>query len=264
MTVVFDAGAMAPGELRRLSPATRELHVSPLLSDGQQAFQIATQLALLGYGDLVDAEVRGAGLIDEQSVALARLGLAHYFAGATLMPYGLFLRMATDSRYDIEMLQQRFHVGFESACHRLSTIQRPGARGVPFYFVRVDQAGNISKRQSATSFHFAQQGGACPLWHVHEAFAQPGRLLTQIAEMPDGTRFFGLARTVERGGGGYLHPRKRFAIGLGCGSRTRVRSSTPTGSTRRGRWPRCRLARGVGCVRGRRARSAPSRPSARS
>jgi hypothetical protein len=107
-------------------------------------------------------------------------------------------------------------VSFETVCHRLSTLQRPGARGVPFYFVRVDQAGNISKRQSATAFHFARHGGACPLWHVHEAFAQPGRILTQIAEMPDGSRFFGIARTIERGGGGYRAQRKLFAIGLGC------------------------------------------------
>lgn len=216
ITVVLDGATLAPGELRRMREGSRQLIVSPFLNDGQQAFQIATQLALIGYRDLIDSEVRGAGLIDEQSAALASHGLAHYFAGAALMPYGALLQAAAAARYDIEALQRRFHVGFESICHRLSTIQRPGERGVPFYFVRVDQAGNISKRQSATSFHFAQQGGACPLWHVHEAFAHPGRLLTQVAEMPDGTQFFGIARTVERGGGGYLEPRKVFAIGLGC------------------------------------------------
>lgn len=216
ITVVFDATGLAADELRALDATRRRLTVAPALSDGQQAFQLATQLALASYRDLVDAEVRDAGLLDEQSMALARHGLAHYFAGATLMPYRAFLRAAADGHYDIEALQQRFHVGFETVCHRLSTIQRPGERGVPFYFVRVDQAGNISKRQSATAFHFAQQGGACPLWHVHEAFAQPGRILTQVAEMPDGTRFFGIARTVERGGGGFFNPRKVFAIGLGC------------------------------------------------
>lgn len=214
--VVFERDGLAPGELRRLDPDGRRLHVAPSLNDGQQAFQIATQLALTAYGDLIEAEVREAGLVDEESQALARHGLAHYFAGATLMPYRAFLGAAGQSGYDIEALQQQFHVGFESVCHRLSTIQRPGARGVPFYFVRVDQAGNISKRQSAAPFHFAQQGGACPLWHVHDAFSQPGRILTQVAEMPDGTRFFGLARTIERGGGGYHEPRKVFAVGLGC------------------------------------------------
>lgn len=214
--VVQAPQSLESDELRRMETATGRLSLSPALNDAQQAFQIATQLALIQYRALIDAEVHEAGLVDEQSQALARHGLAHYFAGATLMPYGAFLRAAAANRYDIERLQELFHVGFESVCHRLSTIQRPGARGVPFYLVRVDQAGNISKRQSATAFHFAQQGGACPLWHVHDAFSQPGRILIQVAEMPDGTRFFGIARTVERGGGGFLKPRKMFAIGLGC------------------------------------------------
>mgnify|MGYP001009382849 CR=1 FL=1 len=147
---------------------------------------------------------------------LARQGLAHYFAAAVLLPYPEFLDAAKRSRYDIELLQQHFHVGFETVCHRLSTLQRAGARAVPFYFVRLDQAGNISKRHSATAFHFARHGGACPLWHVHEAFAQPERILTQVAEMPDGMRFFGIARTTGRGGGGFRSRRKLFAIGLGC------------------------------------------------
>jgi predicted transcriptional regulator/transcriptional regulator with XRE-family HTH domain len=204
------------GWLRRLTPSRRRLEVAASLTDAQQAFQIATQLALLAHRDAIDDEVREGGFSDAATQALARQGLAHYFAGAVLLPYGAFLAAAKACRYDIELLQQRFHVGFETVCHRLSTLQRPGARGVPFYFVRLDQAGNISKRQSATAFHFARHGGACPLWHVHEAFAQPERILTQVAEMPDGVRFFGIARTTGRGGGGYRSRRKLFAIGLGC------------------------------------------------
>jgi XRE family transcriptional regulator, fatty acid utilization regulator len=212
----LDAGADPSLLLRRYEPQRRCLRLSAHLSDAQQAFQIATQYAMLAAADAIAAEVEEGGFSDESTRALARQGLAHYFAGAVLLPYGEFLASARECRYDIEWLQQRFHVSFETVCHRLSTLQRPGARGVPFYFVRVDQAGNISKRQSATAFHFARHGGACPLWHVHEAFAQPGRILTQIAEMPDGSRFFGIARTIERGGGGYRAQRKLFAIGLGC------------------------------------------------
>jgi predicted transcriptional regulator/transcriptional regulator with XRE-family HTH domain len=202
--------------LRRLDVAGRRLALAAGLSDAQQAFQMATQFALLAHRQTIDDELREGGLTDPTTQALARQGFAHYFAGAVLLPYGDFLNAARRLRYDIELLQQRFHVGFETVCHRLSTLQRPGARGVPFYFVRVDQAGNISKRQSATAFHFARHGGACPLWHVHEAFAQPERILTQVLEMPDGTRFFGIARTTRRGGGGFRSPRKLFAIGLGC------------------------------------------------
>lgn len=205
------------GLLRHYDARRRRLSLPSHLTDAQQAFQMATQYALLAAADAFAAEVREAGFSDDATRALARQGLAHYFAGAVLLPYGAFLDAARGCRYDVELLQQRFHVSFETICHRLSTLQRNGARGVPFYFVRVDQAGNISKRQSATSFHFARHGGACPLWNVHEAFAQPGRILTQIAEMPDGSRFFGIARTIERhGSGGFRAQRKLFAIGLGC------------------------------------------------
>jgi predicted transcriptional regulator/plasmid maintenance system antidote protein VapI len=210
---ITDAGS---AYLRRYQPAQHRLQVAAGLNDAQQAFQIATQYALHLHADVIEREIKDGGLVSEASCALARQGLAHYFAAAVLLPYADFLAKAQGCRYDIELLQQHFHVSFETVCHRLSTLQRAGARGVPFYFVRVDQAGNISKRQSATAFHFARHGGACPLWHVHEAFAQPGRILGQVAEMPDGTRFFGIARTIERGGGGYKTRRKSFAIGLGC------------------------------------------------
>ena len=202
--------------LRRYEPTRRRLWVASQLSDAQQAFQIVTQYALVAHRDAIEDEVREGGYSDPDTQGLARQGFAHYFAGATLLPYQQVLAVSRESRYDIERLQRHFHVGFETVCHRLSTLQRPGLRGVPFYFVRIDQAGNISKRQSATAFHFARHGGACPLWQVHEAFSQPGRILTQVAEMPDGARFFGIARTIERGGGGYGARRKLFAIGLGC------------------------------------------------
>jgi len=202
--------------LRRYEPARHRLWIPAHLSDAQQAFQIATQFALVARREAIEAEVRDGSYGDSATQGLARQGLAHYFAGAVVMPYEQVLMAAREFRYDIERLQRHFHVGFETVCHRLSTLQRPTLRGVPFYFVRVDQAGNISKRQSATAFHFARHGGACPLWRVHEAFTQPGRILTQVAEMPDGARFFGIARTIERGGGGYEARRKLFAIGLGC------------------------------------------------
>jgi XRE family transcriptional regulator, fatty acid utilization regulator len=206
----------ASGTLRRYMPESSQLLLASQLSDSQKAFQMATQYALIAHREEIHAEVQEAGFTDAQTQAITRQGLAHYFAGALLLPYRKFLSAAKACRYDAEWLEQSMGVSFETVCHRLSTMQRRGARGVPFYFVRVDQAGNISKRQSATTFHFAHHGGACPLWQVHRAFAHPGRLLAQVAEMPDGARYFSIARTVERGGGGYLAHRKLFSIGLGC------------------------------------------------
>ncbi|KAF1048369.1 MAG: HTH-type transcriptional regulator PrpR [Xylophilus sp.] len=153
---------------------------------------------------------------DAASRALARIGLANYFAGALLLPYGAFLRAAEALRYDIDLLGQQFGVGFETVCHRLSTLQRPEAPGVPFFFVRVDRAGNISKRQSATHFHFSRTGGTCPLWNVYEAFGQPGRILRQLARMPDSHTYLWIARVVSHRTGGYGALQQEFSIGLGC------------------------------------------------
>ncbi|WP_411081396.1 short-chain fatty acyl-CoA regulator family protein [Streptomyces sp. cmx-18-6] len=203
-------------DARRFDPESGLLLLSPRLSEAQRAFQLATQLALLEHGSLLDTLVGAGELASEQAAGLARIGLANYFAGALLMPYTAFHRAAEELRYDIELLQARFGVGFETVCHRLSTLQRTGDRGVPFSFLRVDRAGNISKRQSASDFHFSRLGGTCPLWTVYEAFSAPGRILTQVAEMPDGKRYFWVARTVARGGFGHRAPRADFAVALGC------------------------------------------------
>jgi predicted transcriptional regulator/transcriptional regulator with XRE-family HTH domain len=201
---------------RRYDPASKVLRLSPYLEPGQYAFQLATQLAFIEMDEVLRELVKAGDISGDAARALARIGLANYFAGALLLPYGPFLEAAEALRYDIDQLARRFGVGFETVCHRLSTLQRPEARGVPFFFVRVDRAGNISKRQSATHFHFSKMGGTCPLWNVYEAFAQPGRILPQLARMPDGRAYLWIARTVSRGHRGYGSPSKTFSIGLGC------------------------------------------------
>jgi len=201
---------------RRFDPESRTLFISADLKLGQQAFQMAAQIAVLELGPVIDRLTDDPVLASPDARRLARVGLANYFAGALVLPYGEFLTAAEAEAYDIEKLGRRYGVGFETVCHRLSTLQRPGARGVPFFFVRVDRAGNISKRQSATDFHFSRVGGSCPLWNVYEAFTQPGRVLTQIARMPDGRAYLWIARTVGRGVAGFGAPGKTFAVGIGC------------------------------------------------
>lgn len=212
VAVAIESGALTA---RRFDPARRTLRLSADLSVAQQAFQMATQLAFLELGDTISELTEGDALEDEAR-RLARIGLANYFAGALILPYGDFLAAAEAEYYDIERLGHRFDVGYETICHRLSTLQRPGASGVPFFFIRVDRAGNISKRQSATDFHFSRVGGSCPLWNVYEAFARPGRITRQIAQMPDGRSYLWVARTVAVGGGAFGKPGKTFAIALGC------------------------------------------------
>ena len=201
---------------RRYHADTMVLRIARWLMPGQRAFQIATQLALLSQSDLISAIVATDDQLSAESRGVARIGLANYFAGAFLLPYKEFHASAEELRYDIDLLGRRFGVGFETVCHRLSTLQRPQQRGVPFIFVRTDKAGNISKRQSATAFHFSRVGGSCPLWVVHDAFAQPGRTVVQVAQMPDGRSYFWVAKTTAPEGRGYLGQHKSFAVGLGC------------------------------------------------
>ena len=194
----------------------KTLEIGSHLSSGQQVFKMAAELAYLEFGDLIDKLVEEGKFTSEESTTLARLGLANYFAAATVLPYGQFHDVAEKFRYDVERLSAFYSVSYETIAHRLSTLQRPSMRGVPFSFVRVDRAGNMSKRQSATGFHFSSSGGTCPLWNVYETFANPGKILVQIAQMPDGRNYMWVARTVERRASRYGQPGKTFAIGLGC------------------------------------------------
>ena len=202
--------------LRHYDEAARTLFISERSTPETQTFQMLMQIALLQSDKLLEATLDLARFQTEAARSIAKIGLANYFAGAAMMPYGRFLEAARDTRHDLEVLANRFGASIEQVAHRLSTLQRPGAKGIPFFFVRVDQAGTITKRHSATRLQFARFGGACPLWNVHRAFETPGRFLRQLAETPDGVRYFSLARDVSKTGGHYGAPVRRYAIALGC------------------------------------------------
>jgi predicted transcriptional regulator/DNA-binding XRE family transcriptional regulator len=202
--------------LRHYDRSTGLLTLSTRAAPETRRFQLLLQLALLTQDQLLEATLDFARFQSEGARSIAKIGLANYFAGAALMPYGRFLAAAQEVRHDLEILAMRFGASVEQVCHRLSTLQRPGAKGIPFFFVRVDQAGTITKRHSATRLQFARFGGACPLWNVHRAFETPGRFLRQLAETPDGVRYISLACDVSKPGGSFGAPVRRFAIALGC------------------------------------------------
>ncbi|TAG17447.1 MAG: XRE family transcriptional regulator [Rhodobacterales bacterium] len=202
--------------LRHYDPAARRLDISARASGPSQRFQLLHQVALLTQNDLLEATLDLARFSTAEARDIAKIGLANYFAGAALLPYRAFLAAAQAERHDLERLADIFGASIEQVGHRLSTLQRPGAKGIPFFFVRVDQAGTITKRHSSTRLQFARFGGACPLWNVHQAFETPGQFLRQLAETPDGVRYLCLARDVSKPAGAFLAPVRRYAIGLGC------------------------------------------------
>ncbi|MEO7920939.1 MAG: short-chain fatty acyl-CoA regulator family protein [Thermoanaerobaculia bacterium] len=202
--------------VRRYDPELRRLTLSEVLPPRTRNFQIAHQLALLTLQPEFDRILERSHLTAPESTKLCRVALANYFAGAVQMPYADFHASAESVRYDIELLGHRFRTSFEQVCHRLTTLQRTGCEGVPFHLMRVDIAGNISKRFSASGIRFARFSGSCSRWNVHTAFMTPGSIRTQLSQMPDGATYFCLARTIRKSRAGYASPHTLLAIGLGC------------------------------------------------
>ncbi|RZJ00064.1 MAG: XRE family transcriptional regulator [Brevundimonas sp.] len=201
---------------RRYDPHRKRLLLSETLGPSSRAFAVTFQLALSEHDAELIALAEAAGAPDEATRRLLKVSLTNTLAAAVLMPYAAFQSAAEETGYDLARLQARFGVSFEQAAHRLTTLSRQTARGVPFFLMRVDQAGNISKRYASGAFPFSRFGGACPRWRLHSAFRTPGRIITQIIETPDGGRWFTLARTVDRQGHDAFTEGHDLAIGLGC------------------------------------------------
>lgn len=215
----IDARVVSQAELGNTSqmydPDRRQFLLSSQLRAENRTFALAYQLALTEFASVLDRMVAEAAPPDEGVAQLLHMSLANYAAGAIMMPYGRFLKSAEEMRYSIDRLCGEYGANAEQIAHRFTTLSRPGARGVPFFMLRVDPAGNISKRYAGDQFPFSRFGGTCPRWNLHAAFQAAGQVVTQLIETPDGHRYFTVARTIDRPiksdlSGGLL------AIGLGC------------------------------------------------
>ncbi len=204
------------GSVRRFDRHNQQLLLVDTLDSASRAYQIAAHIAYTALRSEISAVIRSEEFIDATAETLVRRALAGYAAAAVMMPYGEFARAVERRRYDIAALGRQFGASFEQVAHRLTTLQRPGNARVPFFFIRVDEAGNVSKRLDGVGFPFAAHGGGCPLWSVHSVFRRPGEIETQWLELPDGQRFFSIARTVVSGGGTHDAPRIYRAIALAC------------------------------------------------
>ncbi|MFQ5774501.1 MAG: short-chain fatty acyl-CoA regulator family protein [Kiloniellaceae bacterium] len=205
-----------PESLRRYDPERRCLFLSEVLAPSSRSFQAARQLGLLSCAAEIEARLAAAELSTPAAQAMVREALGNYFAGALLMPYDAFFEAARELRHDLELLQQRFGASFEQVCHRLTTLQRPDAEGVPFHFLRLDIAGNIVKWFSASGLRIPRFGGACPRWNVHSAFMNPGRIDAQLARLTDGSTYLFVSRAGTKRGAGYRAPRTYYSVSIGC------------------------------------------------
>jgi predicted transcriptional regulator/transcriptional regulator with XRE-family HTH domain len=205
-----------PDTLRLFDETSGQVLLSEALDPINRNFQLAHVLALLRCGEVLDRLTESAHIPTEVGGARCRVELANYFAAAFLMPYEAFLRTARATAYDIDRIATSFGVSFEQACQRLTTLQRKGAQGVPFFFLRIDKSGNVTKRFNATPFTLAEQGGACPVWNIHSAFTSPGRIVPQFVELPDAGQFFTISRTTERPVVSRHTQDRRLVVTLGC------------------------------------------------
>ena len=203
-------------QLRRYDHHRREILISEALLGSQRQFHLLIQLALLSQQTVLDKICDDHAVQDLQTNSLLKITLAGYFAGAVMMPYSVFLDSAKSLRYDLDLLRRRFGCSFEQVCHRLTTLNAPNARGIPFFFIRVDDAGNISKRLAAAGMQFATHGGTCPKWTMHKAFRTPEKIITQAAELPNGQKYFMIARTAPPIWSPTLAQSPEFAVTLGC------------------------------------------------
>jgi len=204
------------GIARQLDERRNHLLVSDILPTESALFLIAHQLGQLAVDAEIEAIIAASSLPEGDAPVLARNVLSAYFAAALIMPYEPFLRACRDYRYDIERVGRRFGTSFEQVCHRMTTLQRPGSSGIPLHLVRTDIAGNISKRFSLSGIHIPRHSGACPRWNIYSAFLAPERINIQLSQMPDGQRYFCIARTIVKGDHRYNAPRRYMSIGLGC------------------------------------------------
>ncbi|TCP41498.1 helix-turn-helix domain-containing protein [Rhodovulum marinum] len=202
--------------LREYDETRHEVLLSEGLDHPNRVFQLVHVAGLIEQRATLDALLDQSGITDAQGLSRCRVELANYFAAAVLMPYDRFLAEARACKYDFDHLATRFGVSFEQACHRATTLQRSGAQGVPFFFLRIDKAGNVTKRFNATDFHLAEHGGACPRLDVHTSFRTPGRIVPQFVEMPDASQFFVFSRTVDRPTFTRHAQDLRLAVAMGC------------------------------------------------
>jgi len=194
----------------------KELFLSDYLSIETKKLHAAAQISQQGASKEIDEYLSTFNFPSEEAKKLTRVALLNYCGAAILMPYKLFHKECNELKYDLELLQNTFATSFEQVAHRVTCLQDPSLPGIPFHFLRVDVAGNISKRFSLSGIEIPRYGGACPRWNVYSAFSRPGVIQAAVSKMTNGEKYVCIAKTVEKGIGRYGQKKSMLSIGLGC------------------------------------------------
>ena len=194
----------------------KELLLSEYNSLETKKLHAAAQIAQEGAINEINDYLSEFKFPSDEAKRLTKIALLNYCAAAILMPYKLFHSECKKLKYDLELLQNTFATSFEQVAHRVTCLQDPKLPGIPFHMLRVDIAGNISKRFSLSGIEIPRYGGACPRWNVYSAFTRPGVIQAAVSKMSNGKKYVCIAKTVEKGGGRYGRKKSMLSIGLGC------------------------------------------------
>jgi len=201
---------------KKFDPIKKTFLLSDYLTLATKKLHVAAQIAHLDANDILDEYLDTFKFPSEESRKLSKVALLNYTAAAILMPYKLFYKECKEQRYDLELLQNTFATSFEQVAHRVTCLQDPNMKGIPFHMLRADVAGNISKRFSLSGIEIPRYGGACPRWNIYSAFTAPGKIHAAVSKMPDGEKYVCIARTVEKGIAKHGMFKSLLSIGLGC------------------------------------------------
>ena len=194
----------------------KELHLSDYVALETKKLYAAAQIAQEGAMVVIENYLSEFKFPSEESKKLTKVALLNYCGAAILMPYKLFHQECMKQKYDLELLPNTVACPFKQIAHRVTCLQDPKLPGIPFHFLRVDVAGNISKRFSLSGIEIPRYGGACPRWNVYSAFSRPGVIQAAVSKMSNGEKYVCIARTVEKGVGRYGKKKSILSIGLGC------------------------------------------------
>ena len=200
---------------KKFDPVKKVFLVSDYLTLETKKLYAGAQVAQLEANEVIEQYLNSFSFPSEESKKLSKVALLNYAGAAIIMPYQSFYEECIKQRYDVELLQNTFAVSFEQVAHRITCLQDPKMKGIPFHMLRADVAGNISKRFSLSGIEIPRYGGACPRWNIYKAFTMPGKINAAVSKMSNGEKYICIARTVEKGIGKHGMEKTLLSIGLG-------------------------------------------------
>ncbi len=237
---------------RRYDRHSMRLFLSERLSAFDQLRELAMEVSLLALGEEIAAELEALSFSTGEAKRLGRFELARYaamrlscpMAPSSLPPSGRAMTLTCCDRA-LRLLR----AGGQPADHAAAA----GRPGHPLLHAGGGQCRPRIPEGRRPGLPQAKFGGGCPKLSLHAAFAQPGQVLAEAVEMPDGATFLTIARTLEGPQAGFGERVRRTALLVGCdiahaGEVVYGAAATGSGQPPLAIGAACRLCERQGCL----------------